>query len=137
MRRLRKVLLVGLLGLVFLMGVGLVVWISTSHSASTEAQEALKKADVDNGDWYAFGPDSSSAPRAGVVLYPGAHVSADAYALLAQQLAKESGALVVVARDPLDLAFLNQDAAADVIEAYPDVKRWVVGGHSLGGAMAA
>ncbi|MDX6382304.1 MAG: hypothetical protein QOI57_3328 [Rubrobacteraceae bacterium] len=137
MRRLRKGLLVGLLGLVFLVGVGLVVWISTSHSASPEAQEALKRANFDNGNWYAFGPDDHSAPSVGVVLYPGAHVSADAYALVAQQLAKESGALVVVARVPLDLAFLNQDAAADVIEAYPDVKRWIVGGHSLGGAMAA
>jgi pimeloyl-ACP methyl ester carboxylesterase len=137
MSRLSKGLLISLLGLVSLMAISLIAWVSTSHSASTEAQEALEKADVDNGSWYAFGPDDHSASSVGVILYPGAHVSADAYALLAQQLAKESGALVVVARVPLDLAFLNQDAAGDVIEAYPDVERWVVGGHSLGGAMAA
>jgi dienelactone hydrolase len=28
-------------------------------------------------------------------------------------------------------------AAADVISAYPEIKNWAVGGHSLGGAMAA
>jgi dienelactone hydrolase len=134
---LRKWLLVSLLTLVLLAGIGLVVWMSTSHSPSTEAQEALKKVDTDNGDWYAFGADDRSAPNVGVILYPGAHVSADAYALLAQQLAEESGALVAVTRVPLDLAFLDQDAANDVIEAHPEVKQWVVGGHSLGGAVAA
>jgi dienelactone hydrolase len=137
MRRLRKGLLVGLLALVFLVTVGLLVWVSTSHMASTEAQDALKKADIDNGNWYAFGAYDRSSPSVGVVLYPGAHVSADAYALLAQQLAQESRALVAVARVPLDLAFLDQDAASGVIEAHPEVKRWIVGGHSLGGVAAA
>lgn len=137
MCRLRKWLLVGLLALVLLVVVGLVVWVGTSHMASTEAQEALKQADVDNGGWYAFDADDHSAPRVGVVLYPGAHVSSDAYALLAQQLAQESGALVAVVRVPLDLAFLDQDAANGVIEAHPEVKRWIVGGHSLGGVAAA
>jgi dienelactone hydrolase len=137
MRMLRKGLLVGLLALLFLVAVGLLVWVSTSHAASTEAQEALRKADIDNGDWYAFGADGRSSLSVGVILYPGAHVSADAYALLAQQLAQQSGALVAVARVPLDLAFLDQDAASDVMEAHPEVKRWIVGGHSLGGVVAA
>ena len=137
MNRLRRALLVGFLGLVSLAVVGLIAWASATHRASTDAREALKKADTDNGDWYAFAPDDGSYPTVGVVLYPGANVSSDAYALLAQQLAEESGALVAVARVPLNLAFLDQDAAREVIEAYPDIKAWVVGGHSLGGAVAA
>jgi dienelactone hydrolase len=137
MRKLRRGLLVSFLALVLLIGGSLIFWISTSHSASSEAQQALKKADTDNYSWYAFGANEYPTPTVGVVLYPGAHVSADAYALLAQQLAKESGVLVVVTRVPLDLAFLDRDAAREVVEAYPNVKRWIVGGHSLGGAVAA
>jgi pimeloyl-ACP methyl ester carboxylesterase len=38
---------------------------------------------------------------------------------------------------PLNLAVFASDAAADVIAAYPDVSHWAIGGHSLGGAMAA
>jgi len=38
---------------------------------------------------------------------------------------------------PLNLAVLNPGAAHDVIAAYPQIQRWAVGGHSLGGAMAA
>ncbi|MEF8874337.1 MAG: alpha/beta hydrolase, partial [Candidatus Thermoplasmatota archaeon] len=36
-----------------------------------------------------------------------------------------------------NLAFFEQDAAAEVIEKYPGVEIWAVGGHSLGGVMAA
>jgi dienelactone hydrolase len=137
MCRLKRGLLIALLALAFLVAVGLAVWMGTSHGASTEAQEALEQADIDNGTWYAFEADDRSSPEVGVVLYPGAHVSADAYALLAQRLAQQSGALVAVVRVPLDLAFLDQDAADGVIEAHPEVERWVVGGHSLGGVAAA
>lgn len=136
-RSLRRGLLIGLLTLGFIAVVGLIIWSSASHKASTEAQEALKTADVDNGSWYAFGTDTFSYPSVGVILYPGANVSADAYSILAQQLAQESGALVAVVRMPLNLAFLDQDAAGKVVETYPNIQRWVVGGHSLGGAMAA
>ena len=38
---------------------------------------------------------------------------------------------------PLNLAVLNPGAAQDVIDAYPAIESWVIGGHSLGGAMAA
>jgi pimeloyl-ACP methyl ester carboxylesterase len=38
---------------------------------------------------------------------------------------------------PLSLAVFNPNAAADVIAAHSEVTTWVIGGHSLGGAMAA
>ena len=38
---------------------------------------------------------------------------------------------------PLNLAVLGVDRATDVIEAYPEVENWAIGGHSLGGSMAA
>jgi pimeloyl-ACP methyl ester carboxylesterase len=38
---------------------------------------------------------------------------------------------------PLNLAVFGADRANDVINAYPQIQHWAVGGHSLGGAMAA
>jgi pimeloyl-ACP methyl ester carboxylesterase len=38
---------------------------------------------------------------------------------------------------PLNLAVFNPGAAAGVIAAHPEIKHWAVGGHSLGGSMAA
>ena len=58
------------------------------------------------------------------------------YSPAAQAVAGE-GYLVVIAPMPLNLAVFAADAAGDVIAAYPDVSPWAIGGHSLGGAMAA
>jgi pimeloyl-ACP methyl ester carboxylesterase len=38
---------------------------------------------------------------------------------------------------PLNLAIFAPDRAAEVITAFPEISRWAVGGHSLGGAMSA
>jgi pimeloyl-ACP methyl ester carboxylesterase len=38
---------------------------------------------------------------------------------------------------PLSLAVLSPNKAAGVVGAHPEITRWVIGGHSLGGAMAA
>jgi pimeloyl-ACP methyl ester carboxylesterase len=59
-----------------------------------------------------------------------------AYAPPARALA-EQGYLTVLVPKPLDLAFFAPDPAADVMAAFPEVENWAVGGHSLGGAMAA
>jgi pimeloyl-ACP methyl ester carboxylesterase len=37
----------------------------------------------------------------------------------------------------LNLAVLSPDKAEEVIKAYPGIKNWAIGGHSLGGVMAA
>jgi len=59
-----------------------------------------------------------------------------AYASTARGLA-EDGYLVVIVPMPLDLAFFAPGRAAEVMAAFPGIKNWAIGGHSLGGAMAA
>jgi pimeloyl-ACP methyl ester carboxylesterase len=48
-----------------------------------------------------------------------------------------AGYQVVLVRMPLNLAVFNSNAAASAAAAFPQVARWAVGGHSLGGAMSA
>ena len=76
------------------------------------------------------------SPTTGLIVYPGAKVPAAAYGPLAQQIAG-NGFLVVVVPMPLNFAVLGIGSADGVIAAHPDIKAWAVGGHSLGGAMAA
>ena len=89
---------------------------------------------TDEGGWYQFGGRES---RTGVVLYPGARVDAEAYAPLASELSGQTGATVAVVRVPLDMALLDGDAAEEVIAVHPEVLRWTMAGHSLGGVAAA
>ena len=70
------------------------------------------------------------------MLYPGGKVPPAAYAPAAQAIAAE-GYLVAIVAVPLNLAIFGVDAAAPVMADHPGVATWAVGGHSLGGAMAA
>jgi hypothetical protein len=133
----RSFVLAGLLGLLFVLAaVG--VWLATPASATPEARAALTSDEtvlVDASRWLAFRP-ASGEPRAGLVFYPGGRVDPAAYAPLARAVAA-AGYQVVIVPMPFNLAVLDADAAAGVIAAYPEVTRWAVGGHSLGGSMAA
>jgi pimeloyl-ACP methyl ester carboxylesterase len=71
----------------------------------------------------------------GVVFYPGARVDPRAYLALLRPVAA-AGHLVIVVKPPLDIAFLAGGPGA-VFDAHPEVVRWIVGGHSLGGTAAA
>ncbi|MBR3836032.1 MAG: alpha/beta hydrolase [Clostridia bacterium] len=75
-------------------------------------------------------------PECGLIFYPGGKVEYKAYAPLMKALAEE-GVLCVVTEMPLNLAVLDVDAADGIAERYPDIKSWFIGGHSLGGSMAA
>ena len=74
--------------------------------------------------------------KAGLIFYPGGKVEHTAYAPLMRELAEE-GVLTVVTKMPLNLAVLDADAADGWQEKFPEVERWYIGGHSLGGALAA
>lgn len=72
----------------------------------------------------------------GVFFQPGALVDARAYAAVLRPLA-EAGHTVVIAKQPLGIAFLAQGAFGSAQSSFPDVTTWVIGGHSLGGTVAA
>ena len=77
-----------------------------------------------------------------VVFYPGAGVAPDAYLAAWAPVVEEVGLSVVIPSMPLRLAALDRDAAASLRTAATQVGgevpgSWWVGGHSLGGAMAA
>ncbi|MHB1136464.1 MAG: alpha/beta hydrolase [Coriobacteriia bacterium] len=134
MRRLVKPIVISVVALLLLASAGFYAWTRiAAYPAFPEAAERAGQAETDRG-WYVFEP--AGEPSAGFVFYPGGLVDPAAYALLMQRLS-DSGVLVVIVPMPLDLAVLGIGRADDVIATYADIDTWVIGGHSLGGAMAA
>lgn len=129
------------IGLLLLVAVALgafTVWASASAAPMPEALEALvsdSQVQVETSPWLVFTP-LAEPPSTGIVFYPGGRVDPRAYAPAAKDLA-EQGYLVVIPPMPFNLAVFAPDRAADVIAAFPEINCWVVGGHSLGGVMAA
>jgi dienelactone hydrolase len=127
-----------LLALLVIAGGGFVWWATNVPAPLPDALQALESSgevEVRQEDWLVFQPTASN-PTVGFIFYPGGRVDARAYAPVAEQIAA-SGFLVIIVPMPLNLAIADANAANRVIAAYPQIERWVVGGHSLGGAMAA
>jgi hypothetical protein len=137
MRRSFKLILI-VLGLIVVLGVGFALWGLNPSKPMTEALNAIRSDDqvsVQTGEWMVFKPLDGQV-ETGFIIYPGGHVDFRAYAPAAREIAA-NGYLVAIVPMPLNLAVLNSDAALKVIASYPGIKRWAIGGHSLGGAMAA
>lgn len=127
------------LGAVVLAAVlGFVIWAETPLGPMPEAVAALvsdQQVTVVQNDVILFQPNETT-PTIGLVFYPGARIDPVSYAPAMRALAAQ-GFLVAIAPMPLNLAVLDSDRAAEVIAEFPEIRRWAVGGHSLGGAMAA
>jgi dienelactone hydrolase len=133
----KKRILIAFAAIIFMGAAGFTLWAYTPLGPSQTAYDSLASSEtvlVTIGDLISFKPDPM--PKTGLIFYPGGHVDARSYAPLAHAIAEENY-LVVIAKMPFNLAVFNKNAALKIIEENPLVENWVIGGHSLGGAMAA
>ena len=85
--------------------------------------------------WIIYSPEAVQ-PETGLIFYPGGNVDFRAYSPLLWKIA-QAGYVVMVPDMPFNLAVFSPNKANQIISAYPQITSWVIGGHSLGGAMAA
>lgn len=136
--RLRTVLLV-LVALLALAVVAFVVWASLARPAEPAALQAViddAEVEVTLGAVVELRP-AGVEPSRGVVFYPGARVHREAYVASWAPIVAATDTLVLIPRMPLNLAFFGRSRADGLIADTPGIDEWWVGGHSLGGAMAA
>ncbi len=129
----------GVLAILLVLGIAGFLWYAQPQPLLPEATAALASTPTvtfseDRGN-LTYTPVGTS-PTTGLVLYPGGKVPSAAYAPQARAIA-DLGYLVVVVAVPFNLAVFGIDSAGPVIAAHPEIRHWAVGGHSLGGSMAA
>lgn len=139
----RKWLLRGLIIVVIVLivaTIGFVAWAGTPSGALMDSVPPALESDsavaVTTDPWLTFIPADAESARTGFIFYPGGRVLAEAYAPVLHQIA-DAGYLVVAPAMPLNLAVFAPERASEIIDAHPEIEHWVIGGHSLGGAMAA
>ena len=134
MKKLRLILLV-LLALLLIGVIGFTAWAYTPPAPTERVTAILQERSIsaENG-WYLYAPPKPS--RFGVIFYPGGRVDPRSYSVTAQAMA-DAGYFVVVPSLPFNLAVFNPNEAKEIIAAHPEIEKWVIGGHSLGGSMAA
>ncbi len=124
--------------IVIVAAAGFVIWANSTPEPLPTALAALESdaaVTVTTDPWLTFTP-ADAAPTVGYVFYPGGRVDPRSYAPMAHELAAR-GYLTVIPPMPLNLAVFAINAADPVIAAHPEIAQWAVGGHSLGGSMAA
>ena len=117
---------------------GFSIWAYTPLGPMPEAIEALKSSStvaVEQNSWIVFSP-LEERYTTGLIIYPGGRVDPRSYAPAAHQIA-EYGVLTIIVPMPFNLAVFGSGRASDIIEQFPEIDRWVIAGHSLGGSMAA
>lgn len=138
-RRVFRWVAIGVLSVAAVAAAGFLWW-GTHPLGPTDRAMAALNSDAavrvtQAADGWEFAP-ASGEPSAALVFYPGGHVDARSYAPYAHEVAAR-GYVVIIPVMPLSLAVLAPDSADAAIAAHPQVRAWVIGGHSLGGAMAA
>ena len=111
-------------------------WTSDYYRAGEEAAAAMQPDAVvavekTGSGWLFDGPSDEDL----LIFYPGAKVEETAYAPLLRMLAEKKMDVYLV-KMPFHLAFFKMNAA-EIIRESSAYTRYYLGGHSLGGAMAA
>lgn len=138
----KKKLSIVLLVLVLAIGAGCFAYIRDYYHADEAAVAVLQQSGADTAEVIVSEKDNMIVflPRVGtdtgIIFYPGGKVEYSAYAPLLYRCA-EQGITCVLVEMPGNLAVLNMNAADGIQERYTHVEHWYLGGHSLGGAMAA
>ncbi|HDR4733403.1 TPA: alpha/beta hydrolase [Bacillus cereus] len=129
MKKWIKITLYSLLGILLIVSISFFVWSQFTYKPTKEALSLV--GDKKDENHIVFGEKDA---KVGVIFYQGAKVEAEAYSYLGEALAKD-GHFVVMPKLPLNLAILGINAVDSVMEQYPEVQKWYVAGHSMGGAM--
>ena len=137
MRRWRRSLgIVGIVG--FAAWIALMAWLRPFPAVepALTAMESSNTVTVTESPTQIVMVPTTGASSTGIFFQPGAKVDARAYAAVLRPLA-EAGYPVVITKQPLGIAFLATNAFESARDANPAVTDWFVGGHSLGGTVAA
>jgi len=124
----------------FAMYIAFVLWryrqepFDSTDEAFNQLPDGLEIRKLSHG--VAFLPRTAGS-NVGLVYLQGALVHSHAYAPLCREIAQLTGSAVILMELPLRMAFFRNSRISEATSQVSAVHRWVVGGHSLGGSIAA
>lgn len=132
---------VSILALTLIIALSFHIYVSDYYEADYQAiSEVAELSNTDiymlrgmNHDTIVFDPKNA---KTGFIFYPGGKVEYESYAPLMDALASK-GILAIMVKMPYNLAILAPNAAEGITDKFPEIENWYIGGHSLGGVVAA
>ncbi|OHR65727.1 hypothetical protein HMPREF3291_02100 [Bacillus sp. HMSC76G11] len=124
------------LALLILSFAGFYIWSQQTYKPTENLYHSTNIQKKNNVNGYLLFEPVNQKTETSIIFYPGAKVEPEAYAYLAEQLAQR-GYTVAISKMPFNLAIAGINKADKVINEHRDIKKWYIGGHSLGGASAS
>jgi hypothetical protein len=137
MKKKHKITLISILSLVLLLTSVFFIYVSDYYRADEVALAVMQReADlVVQDNLVILSPDTPSDTA--LIFYPGAKVEYIAYLPILEKIVQNCGITCILVKMPFNMAIFDVNAAGRIIDDFPDIKNWYVGGHSMGGAMAS
>jgi hypothetical protein len=137
MRKRTKIALIAFLSLVLVLGGAFLIYVSDYSRADNAALAVMQNNPnlLVQDNLIILTPDTPSDTA--LIFYPGGKVEAIAYLPILDKIRQNCGITCILVKMPFNLAVFAANAADAVIDQFPDIETWYIGGHSLGGAMAS
>jgi pimeloyl-ACP methyl ester carboxylesterase len=104
-------------------------------TVTVDSWDGTTPAPVDDNIYYAFEPQRT-VPTVGFIILPGGNCDPRSYAPAAHAIAAQ-GFLTFIIPMPNCVAIPGYSRADKIINGYGTIKKWAIGGHSVGGVAAA
>lgn len=137
MKKWLKFLLIALVLLILFSTGGFLIYASDYYRADDVAKAVIQRdtALLVEDNLLILSPDTPSDTA--LIFYPGAKVEYIAYLPILEKIKERSGITVILVKMPFNMAIFDANAADKIVDHFPDIKNWYIGGHSMGGAMAS
>ncbi|MDF2586893.1 MAG: alpha/beta fold hydrolase [Anaerocolumna sp.] len=137
MKKRLKIALITIISMVVLLTGAFFIYASDYYRAEDVAIEVMN-----NGDSISVKDNliilSPTIPNdTALIFYPGAKVEHIAYLPILEKIKESCGITCILVKMPFNMAIFDSNAADKIIDQFPDIKNWYIGGHSMGGAMAS
>ncbi len=136
----KKVLIISLIVLVILILTGIIgffIYVNDYYKADMDAiEEYNKNTYISKKEYDGYTLYGEGKGEFGLIIYPGGKVESKAYEPLMTECAIREISCFLVDM-PFNLAVFDINAADLIYKEFPDIDKWYIGGHSLGGVMAA
>ncbi|MCD7955612.1 MAG: alpha/beta hydrolase [Lachnospiraceae bacterium] len=139
-----------------ILAIAILVILLYYNKAYPEAQEIAAEMEVVGDDYYFYGDSAETPPRSasaaeragqyknaarwsgsvGFIIFSGAKTDERAYAYLAKLLHDE-GYTVVIPKQLFHLSAFGTKHGLEIMDANPQIEKWILIGHSLGGMPAS
>jgi hypothetical protein len=132
-----KIALITIISFVILLTGAFFIYASDYYRADDIANTAMQSETAMRvqGNLLILSPTTPSDTA--LIFYPGAKVEYFDYLPILEKIKQSSGITCILVKMPFNMAIFDANAAAKIIDQFPDIKNWYIGGHSMGGAMAS